>query len=511
MTKLKFAANRLSLGSWSIPIARSSSQRKSRSRSASAMAVPIAKPNPIATETELSQSSTKDEHSSTPPSNVASKSKFDMVELAKIITRETEKLDKYLKESGSEMPGFDADSPANFPKLPADLRKSRVEIMRATKELGDLVTGPTESVRWMAWDHNNSLSLHAVYHYKIAQSFPINSTTTFAQIASKTGLSETNTRRLLRHAMTNRIFSEPTPGTVAHTAASRVLAQDPAIGSWVGFCVEDIWPAASRVVDALDRYPEAADPTKTGFCVANDTVGKEPMFVTFGKDPKRAKRMGGAMTSLTGGEGYEVRYLLDNYDWEAIDKVGGTLVDLGGSHGFVCVDLAKRYKNMKFVVQDLPKTIASAPELEGDLKDRIKYQAHDFHTPQPVKGADVYFFRWILHNQADKYALNMLRQLIPALKKGSRVVINDHCLRGPGEENPWDEKIMRTMDLVMLTLLNAQERSEEEFRELFKEADKRFAFKGVKRAEGCRMSVVEAVWEGEDFGGVEGAENEPDN
>ena len=94
------------------------------------------------------------------------------------------------------------------------------------------------------------------------------------------------------------------------------------------------------------------------------------------------------MASLTGGEGYEVSYLLNNYDWAAIDAVSGTVVDVGGSHGFVCVDLARRYRKMKFVVQDLPKTVASAPKLEGDFGQRIMFQPHDFFTTQPVKGAD---------------------------------------------------------------------------------------------------------------------------
>lgn len=81
------------------------------------------------------------------------------------------------------------------------------------------------------------------------------------------------------------------------------------------------------------------------------------------------------------------------------------------------------------------------------------------------------------------------------------MLINDHCLRdGFGEENLWDEKIIRTMDLVMLTLLNATERSEGQYRALF-EGVEGFRFVGVKRVEGCRMSVVEAVWEGEDYGG----------
>jgi hypothetical protein len=120
------------------------------------MAVPISKAAPATTETEPSNTSTNEEH--IPSSNIPTltkgpaRAKVNMVELAQIITRETEKLDKYLKESGSEQPGFDVDSPANFPKLPAEIKKAREEVMRATKELGDLVTGPTESVRWIAWD-----------------------------------------------------------------------------------------------------------------------------------------------------------------------------------------------------------------------------------------------------------------------------------------------------------------------------------------------------------------------
>ncbi len=230
------------------------------------------------------------------------------------------------------------------------------------------------------------------------------------------------------------------------------------------------------------------------------------MFATLGKSPTRAKRFGGGMASLTGGEGYEVSYLLDNYDWASINARSGTVVDIGGSHGFVCIDLARRFPNLNFVVQDLPKTIASAPALDGDLAVRVRFQVHDFHARQPVRGADVYLYRWIMHNHSDKYAVNMLRQLIPALKKGARVVINDHCLPEPGRETLWDEKIIRTMDLVMLSLLNAREREEGEFRQLFRVADEGFRFVGVVRPEGCRMSIVEAVWEGEDFGGVEGVE-----
>jgi hypothetical protein len=88
----------------------------------------------------------------------------------------------------------------------------------------------------------------------------------------------------------------------------------------------------------------------------------------------------------------------------------------------------------------------------------------------------VYFFRWIIHNYSTPFAIQILKALLPALKPGARVIINDHCLREPGQENPWDESIMRGMDMVMLSLLNAQERTEAEFKALFKAVSEDFVF-----------------------------------
>lgn len=117
---------------------------------------------------------------------------------------------------------------------------------------------------------------------------------------------------------------------------------------------------------------------------------------------------------------------------------------VGGSHGFVCVALAKKFPQLSFVVQDLAKTVADGPsKIPDEFKDKIEFQAHDFYTEQPVKDAAVYFFRWICHNQSDKYGTKMLQALIPALKKGARVVINDNCLPKPNTADPWDEKITR--------------------------------------------------------------------
>jgi hypothetical protein len=159
--------------------------------------------------------------------------------------------------------------------------------------------------------------------------------------------------------MTNRIFCEPSPGFVAHTAASRVLATDEAMDHWVGWCVEDMWPAASQTIAALKEHPSADDMKQTGFCKANGTTNIEPMFPTLEKT-NRLPRFSGAMESLLGGEGYELSYLVHGYDWASLNASSATIVDLGGSHGHVSIELAKHFPNLTFIVQDLPSTIASA-------------------------------------------------------------------------------------------------------------------------------------------------------
>ncbi|KAI5867814.1 S-adenosyl-L-methionine-dependent methyltransferase [Durotheca rogersii] len=442
-----------------------------------------------------------------------------MIALAQKISAETEKVDAYFRDKGLPAPSFDVDAPSDFPKMPDDISRSRREVIHATQELHDLMIGPRESVRWMAWDFMSTQCLQLINHYGIAQLVPLDGSITLAQLEAKTTLDPINLARVVRYGATNRLFQEPRPGVIAHTAASRLLVEDPSLRAWVGFNTEDLYPASAHVLDALRRFPEATSLQRTGFNVAFNTIDQEPMFVTFGRDAERARRMGNAMRSLTGGEGYELAHLTTVttttttgagqgaaattatgplLDLAAEDARGGTLVDVGGSHGFACAHLAERYRGIQFVVQDLARTVESAPRpahADAQVARRIQFEAHDFFTEQPVRGADVYFLRWIMHNYSTPYAVRILRNLVPALKPGARVVINDHCLREPGEEDPWDERHIRGMDLVMMTLLNAQERGEHDFRRLFEMAGDHFVFKGVTRAKDCRMSIIEAVWE----------------
>lgn len=117
---------------------------------------------------------------------------------------------------------------------------------------------------------------------------------------------------------------------------------------------------------------------------------------------------------------------------------------MGGNQGYVSLAIAEKYPKLKFIVQDTagmrtPETIATLPE---NLRDRVSLTTHDFFTPQTVE-AEVYFFRWIFHGFSEKYSIKILQALVPALKKGARIVINDGTLPEPGTAGYVEEKSMR--------------------------------------------------------------------
>ena len=107
---------------------------------------------------------------------------------------------------------------------------------------------------------------------------------------------------------------------------------------------------------------------------------------------------------------------------------------LGGGSGVISAYLGTHFSSLRFVVQDLRSVIASHPQLPDHLAEdnRVSYLEHDFFTPQPVRNADIYFFRSIFRNWSDKYCVGILRNLIPALRPGARIVVHDRVLAEPG-------------------------------------------------------------------------------
>ncbi|KAJ7596514.1 hypothetical protein C8J56DRAFT_1040787 [Mycena floridula] len=78
---------------------------------------------------------------------------------------------------------------------------------------------------------------------------------------------------------------------------------------------------------------------------------------------------------------------------------------------------AKSAPGVRFVIQDLPFVVAEGQELwknkfpDAVKSGQVKFQVHDFLTPQPVAGANVFLLKSILHNWSDEYNIKILSHL----------------------------------------------------------------------------------------------------
>lgn len=98
------------------------------------------------------------------------------------------------------------------------------------------------------------MSLHAINRFKIAESFPEGTDEiSYADLSLSTRLQETQLRRILRHAMTLRIFKESNQGLVGHTSASKMLTH-PNMHEWCGLICEEMWPAATKVCLFVTKF-----------------------------------------------------------------------------------------------------------------------------------------------------------------------------------------------------------------------------------------------------------------
>lgn len=166
------------------------------------------------------------------------------------------------------------------------------------------------------------------------------------------------------------------------------------------------------------------------------------IFDELSKHPEREQRYAAAMKWFSTGPGLEPSHVIKGFAW---DKVGrGLVVDVGGSHGLVSIAIAQSFPDIRCIVQDQPKVVAvGLNQLSHEVKDRVSFMEHDFFSEQPVKGADVYLLRWILHDWSDTYAIRILQALIPALGRSSKLAICEHILPEPGTITAYQERGLR--------------------------------------------------------------------
>jgi len=239
---------------------------------------------------------------------------------------------------------------------------------------------------------------------------------------------------------------EREPGRVSHSSITRLMVEDSGFQDYIGLLSCEVTPSLAQVPEALAKWPSSDEPNETAFTLAwpmrEGASNQKSLYQFLNDHPERARRFGGSMQFLTKGAALSLEHLTSgSFDWTKLDKPGSLLVDIGGGNGAVVQHLARQTKNLQFIVQDQPTTIVGAKAaLPPDFQQRIEFMEHDFHQPQPVTNADIYFFRWIFHNLNDTACVDILRNLLPAMRNGVRIIVFEMVL----PDHPpisWSEKL----------------------------------------------------------------------
>lgn len=143
-----------------------------------------------------------------------------------------------------------------------------------------------------------------------------------------------------------------------------------------------------------------------------------------------------------------------------LDDGSPLVVDLGGNTGIDISHVLNARPDLPagaLVLQDLPEVIARA-----NVDKKITALAHDFFLPQPIKGSRAYFMHAVLHDWPDAKATELLQNTRDVMVKGySKLFVYDIVLPPTGASIS-----QTTMDVNMMSLLSASERTRSQWEKL---------------------------------------------
>lgn len=116
----------------------------------------------------------------------------------------------------------------------------------------------------------NAAAISVIDGFNISERVPLDGQVSYEELSTAVGIPRTDLKSILRMAMTDFVFHEPSPGFVAHTAASRVLVDSPLARSLVKINIDEMMPAMSKVHEKLRilacKIPLTSDSSETLCC-----------------------------------------------------------------------------------------------------------------------------------------------------------------------------------------------------------------------------------------------------
>ncbi|KAL6716880.1 hypothetical protein ACLMJK_004792 [Lecanora helva] len=372
-----------------------------------------------------------------------------MLALAESLRNQVADLDGRLKHNSVSPPSLAVGASTElWSSQPDDIENIRSSIFGITKQLTKLLQGPHEFLHEYVspnWEHG---ALYTLLEFNVLEQIPLHGPAHVSFLASRCGLHEKKLLSMLRLISCEEIIKETSEGEFCHTAISEDLVRDEKFKAWVGFQLFETRIASANLADSMKAnvcdYQEGPSAFKYAW--------GSSMYDWHRMHPEKSARFRMAMEGVTrsldpGNTLYKAWFKSSS------SRRPTSVVDVGG-------------RNIGFLSAEFPAF-------------NFETQADNFEPPRVQTANErrlVYLIRNILWNYSDADCIKMLRAYVPILERAENamLLINEMISPALGTFATHVEKGYRRRDVTVMTMHNAKQRTEAEWRDLFTRANENF-------------------------------------
>ena len=174
------------------------------------------------------------------------------------------------------------------------------------------------------------------------------------------------------------------------------------------------------------------------------------------QNPDADVRFNASMTSLAA---QAANAIASAYDFSGF----GTVIDVGGSHGALMIQILRANPGLRGVLFDLPHVVEGArePLQAAGLLERCQIVAGDMFEEIPA-GGDAYVLSRVIHDWNDDQAVAALTNCRRVMNERCKLLVAEEVI--PAGDVPSFGKLS---DLNMLVSPGGQERTEAEYRTIY--------------------------------------------
>lgn len=292
---------------------------------------------------------------------------------------------------------------------------------------------------------------------------------TAGELATATSANRDALHRVLRMLASRGVFAEEGPDRFRLTPLSECLRRGVAGSLRDAICMygEMHWRAVGDMLHSVMTGEPAFDHVAWEYLASHSDDGE---------------RFARGMANISS---FENEAIARAYDFSPFRLV----IDVGGGRGGFIAEVLKANPKLRGLLYDEPHVANQPTDLqESGVADRCQIVAGNFFESVPT-GCDVYVLKRVLDGWDDDHALRILRACRQAMPAHGRLLSINAVVAHAGGYTRKDAAIL-TMDMVMLAGSRGRERTQDEFRELYREAG--FAVSRVMPTRSL-LSIVEGV------------------